>query len=456
MYWKIKQLMKEKRLYILFVMMWFIVQCFCVAVRDDSTFADRIMKEGLLNYYISDVKLGGWSSRFIIDFVLFVFLRYIPMWGWRIMNTVILGLLLYSVTTIFNTSRDDKKIYIWFAIISICFYNYPAQSTAGWMATTITYLWAAVFAVYTISVAWRIVNDIDVSPLVLVLGILAGIYSVDNELCCVFMIVSCGLLCICTSCFSSKRKHSYYIVLLEVIFCLRLMVHLYWQAMGGRSDLEMYYFPDFASLGLIDKIQIGFTTTCYQLFHDIPFPLFVLTLLLCICTFEQYEDWHHRWISIIPFVVVCVEGVFHSTVSEYFPYIIMNRSFDPSRGLINRSNYWLPDGYVALFIWLVALWCIISTLVSLSGTIQETFLYIGLLLSGFLSRMAMGFSPTVAASSTRTTTYLYIGIVICITGFLIKLYEQGKQKRSFVFIFLTVLAILSYLNTLLYAYRFGR
>jgi hypothetical protein len=69
-----------------------------------------------------------------------------------------------------------------------------------------------------------------------------------------------------------------------------------------------------------------------------------------------------------------------------------------------------------------------------------------ILATGFISRVLMGFSPTVYASSYRTFLYMYFSIIICLIILMNKQLPQLMEKKIFVYLFAIVCAFSYMLN----------
>ena len=60
----------------------------------------------------------------------------------------------------------------------------------------------------------------------------------------------------------------------------------------------------------------------------------------------------------------------------------------------------------------------------------KSWLAIGVLSAGFVTKFVMGFSPTIWASSERTSTFLLISIIACITILLRKWNFKDKSMTQ--------------------------
>jgi len=232
------------------------------------------------------------------------------------------------------------------------------------------------------------------------------------------------------------------------------------------------WYPEFESLGFIGKVQLGYTSTLAHLFAtpNTVFPLFAI--VLCILVYHKYKSLRYRAIATVPIVLYLVSlSVVTSQMSIFDSWTIsfenvMNwvdsiRYVRSGVVLITQDNYTNLLSYVPVISFTLCALCVLFSLyyaVDKSDLEQATFrpyTLILLILVGFATRVVVGFSPTVWASSLRTFIILYFAFIVCIIYLNKELLELRLRYEYVIWAIMIIFATASFTATLLYIQMFN-
>lgn len=374
------------------------------------------------NYVIN--QYNWWSSRTIVNFFMYLFSTHNIFW-FALVTALLIFLLQRSLSTIFNRSSNFYlDIGICLLVLMIPF---PYFSTAGWIATTTTYLWPIILGVY--SVIPLLLNDY-MNPCRYILATLATIYAANNEQVMIILLLLYVSAIILS--FTRIRKVTRYCYLQFGLIIIELLYFVACPGNETRKQLETKtWFPIFGRLTFIDKVDIGFMTTGeHLLFGNIIVVLVLVAFLFYIHKFKRNIVYS---LSAINLCLVCVAGL------AFDIFIVKGRmarffSF-PKLGLLKELNIYTISQFVAylLFITLVIITYYYQQ------NISQYIMMMALFLGALLARMALGFSPTAYVSATRTFAVLSMSIMIMCIPPLSKILLQQKKV-------LVPLAVLSAIN----------
>ncbi len=406
--------------YVIYGIIWFIIHTRCVKVHDDLSWEIITLQTTVrsfsdyIHYYIN--QLMTWSSRFFNDFVMGI-ISSLPMMIWRIMDTAIIVFMTIQLDRLLN---EKKNIKITLLIMCLCFiYPFNDMVSAGWIATTISYMWPMAFLLYAVRI-WRdVCTGREVRKWQILLAGLFYIYALDQQQMAVVA------LCLCFVMLWVQRKEMKPSSIVITLFTLaRILLHLVWPGNILRTASETSSkFPDFDTLSLFDKIQMGVSTTFSKVFLEGHLIFLIVGVCLAIVVFQKYKDLAHRLIALFPNFFFLLWGPVRSLVSNYASGVsgalsstLYNWDEDYSAlyGMVNPDNYFSGKVYVLLFLCGLAAICMVVSVVAIFGINNTGILYTVILIAGFASRFMIGFTPTIYASASRTSIYMYFACIVLI------------------------------------------
>jgi hypothetical protein len=202
---------------------------------------------------------------------------------------------------------------------------------------------------------------------------------------------------------------------------------------------EATWFPEFGTLTVIRKCELGMSSTLYHFIFNIEPIFLIFSCCLMLIVFEIEKGIVFRTFAIIPFFINISFTVFKSDLYALFPIFTY---FD---NIMSNIGIWDQNNPISIVCWLLMIVVIISIIFALC-VICKRYLKVGVcsfisIVLGFASRCMMGFSPTIWVSSDRTYIFIYFSFIIAIV-YLLDVMEN-KNIRNTIISISTVLALLS-------------
>lgn len=381
-----------------------------------------------------------WSSRVLIEAVMLLFVTG-NVWLWKIADSLMIMLLLWIISELFGgESAQDKmraQILLFCLIWIVPFFS---LSSAGWITTTINYLWPLTLGlVAMLPLKHRTcgeqipVWEYGVCPLCALYGanmeqmgaILLGSYIVFG-----------GYL------FRKRKKLEpfYFVQLLLIAASLAFILTAPGNACRTEAEIQRF-FPEFAELSAGQKLWMGFldTTQYYLAVGDgqksYVFGLFALVLwLAALLAFGNRKE--KRGIPGILMSLVPV--LFYWGIGQAGNLLLNTGLLTRGRngiGVLAQNRQipgmsFFPGGLVIFqtVCYLLVLAAVAGTILYVWGVSGEAMLELLILAAGFLSRLVVGFSPTIYASGDRTALFCTAAILIVTLRNLQKIFAGVKTK----------------------------
>lgn len=356
------------------------------------------------------IRYETWSSRLVIDGACAVFARSVLLW--TVADILILMLLAWSLSRIFNAEK--RKEVDWFIVAMLLIFPFETMSSAGWIATTMNYLWPATFGVFACVPIAKCYRGEKIHAAEWIGYIPAAVYACNMEQMCavMFVIYVCAIAVLYVrirSRHSDECKNSFGplsgIILQFLVACASLAVIM--KCPGNKARLAEEISTgvrNFEMLSFTDKLYMGYYTTCKELMSG---GLFVITVLavLTVLVFHKYKETWARCISLIPLLMV----VGNSSIGIFSTHFL---SVMTASDMMDAESYMTKTGYLVLFLQIAFLLCVLCEIALLCETYLQWILLTILCLIGVATRVVLGFSPTLYSSSNRTLTYLYFAWMV--------------------------------------------
>ncbi len=365
---------------------------------DDSIFKSETVV-GLADF------LKG-SSRLMTDTMTYVFCRWHFLW--RICNPVIVTLLAKALCDLVPAENERLKKILF---CTLPLYPTMVMVDAGFIATTVNYLWPLTFAVINILVLQKLLKG-EKFKLIYLLAVPLELYALNMEmmsavLCFVFLF-GCGFMIY-------KKKFRIFPVLQLIISILGLLTAYIGNLSGDNSRMVREigrYFPEFEALNILEKIELGFSSTFYCLTMKASFASAVFiafTFFLSVAIFKSNHKTLFKILSVIPPAFSVVFSLISLTPLKDSDFILFltggMQHFKMTKAVYSFEI--VPDIIFAVTAVLVL--TLIAILLKERTDILKAYLILAV---GLGTRLIMGFSPTVWASGYRTFCIMFIAICI--------------------------------------------
>ncbi|MCQ2009542.1 DUF6056 family protein [Sporolactobacillus sp. STSJ-5] len=415
--------------------------------RDDIGFATVLHGNSLLPWL--KFRYLNWSSRLAIEAseASVLYLNYIV---WKILDILFFVLLAVSSSKLIATPQNARQIN-WFIIASLLIFPIQDLATAGWASTTMNYLWTLSLAVTTFIPVKKILLKQKVRWYEYLLCMIALAYGSNQEQMAIglFIIYFAFLVYYVIS----RKKISVYMLIQLVIIGINILLILNSPGNLIRKNLTIKNdFPDYTMLSHLDKFQLGFSSSLAHIIFSPNLTFFVFSALLAIVVFNKFKDKLFRVIAIIPVLSQITFGLCSPITTQLFPNIT-GKIFRPMSqyGYVSVENYFFPQVYIPIILLGLISTSVLISLYLVFENSKTTLLTVLIILVGFVSRLMMGFSPSIWVSDLRTFAFIHFSFVICSIILFNKMLDDHLINNKIVYsiIFLTTL---SSINIFLFTY----
>lgn len=407
----------------------------------DDLYFGSVLKDSSVFSWLSS-RYNGLSSRVIIEFILAELLR-LPTLCWIVLDIAVFTLALFLLCYFFADGDDRERQQRDVLLMSSLLMAYPFvhMSSAGWVATTLNYLWPFAAGLVSLIPIKKYLDDNKCRFFEFPLCIILIIYASNvQQMAYVLVMVFLGFFIYLLI----GRKKAKWFLAVELIFSAAgLLFHILSPANGNRTFREICkHYPDYLMNGFLHKIELGITSTAMH-FLTVPNILFFgFCLSLLVLVIVKYKKPLFRIAAAVPLVTDILYTLYY-----IFRFLFKREMFDYSNPTgITPENFFNVSAYISLFIFMAVMVCIVVSIYLIFENSAKTLLLLFTLFVGYSSRMMLAFSPTIYASGTRTYFYLYISIIICIfflTKEMFSLFGCVGKKRVYICIAaLTFVAVL--------------
>lgn len=410
---------------------------------DDVKYAKVLANHSLLDYM--GIRYYNWSSRIIIESFLVILAKQ-NLLVWKILDTILYTLGAYLVIKFVN--RDNNKNILFLGVALFLMYPFFDMAGAGWISTTLNYSWCFVFAMIGFIPLINTMNNRKTSKIVYVISILSLLYAVNQEQSCALIF---GLnIVYLLYCIIKKQKIDKYNVLVIFISLASMIMILTCPGNAARVVTETSrYYVDFPKLGIIEKLYLGTVPTVGILLKDkILFTVFYIILSICAIfkTENKYRKYVFYFNILLIIMLVLLKALIDiSSIQEYVkisnPLIT---GIISSLGSIPNNIPLLGDAIniicakkipsvlnaPAILAILLSIYLLLSSALMLFKTFGKEYLTpLILFIAGFMSRLVVGFSPTIFESGSRTAFFFYITIIAVTLMLIKKLYDDKRISK---------------------------
>ena len=349
----------------------------------------------------------SWSSRVLVNLPIHIILHldyrvwlFIEMFMWL---TIAAGL-----SYIFIDNCETRKNIILVSLILMFPFNYV--TSAGWITTTMTYIWplaAGIFAL-TSTRMWK--DGKKFKWYHVALYALITLYGANQEEMSVFLTLCFGAFAIYTV---YKKKSSAVIIMQACISVFNLCFHALTPGNAARAAHESaVYFTDYNTLSLIDKLELGFSSTLYRFVFKSDYIFFFMTLFILIAVCQKQKKLIFRLMGAVPFAMYMFFGYFIGHILEDKNLIFIFQQRLLSRGIITEDNYYNLKDYIPLAILFFMGIMLIVSFYLIFGESFKSIIATVMLFGGLGGRMVVAFSTTVWASTDRPYTIMYFTFIM--------------------------------------------
>ena len=360
----------------------------------------------------------SWSSRVIINYIWAAILHSGKL-VWMAYMGISMFVMLKAFELLFFT--DDSKLNSLYAVCIMFLFPFHFLTSAGWIATSATYFGPLAFGMICLVPIRHAFEGKKEKMLPFLFYCGSLIYAGNEEQMIIVILAAYAAAMVYLS---LKKKINWQIIILFVLSVLSLIFIATCPGNGNRSIAEQgRFYPTFDMLDIIDKADIGLSTTMKWLLIDNNLFLVFTLLIMSWCIWKKYSEIEYRLISLIPLAATLSFGIFRNFVTMLFPFTGFISNDIDFYGSFTAANDGSGAGVIQFAFFLMVLVCIIAELMLLNNKVEGFIADMVLVAAGTASRVMMGFSPTVYASGVRTFT----PFIICIIAVSVHVWCENKD-----------------------------
>lgn len=408
---------------VLFVFMLGLHMFLPMHLMDDRYYTRMTEKSDLLPYLAKTYQ--NWSSRLFILAAVRGMLGFFPQIVWRVLNPAVFALLGYLISKL-TTAHPSSRVN-WFIAFLLLVYPFLDMRSAGWVTTSVTYLWVLTFGLSAILVVKMILSRDKVTPLAYLTAVPALLFGANQEQMCVVLVI---VFLVALVLMIQQKRFIWFIPAGALISIGSLVFLLTAPGNAVRRTVEIKDFLNFGQLSLIEKAELGISSTLERFILRPNLMLLLLCLLLVVVIFARYRSTFHRIYALVPFIGVLFFGSLNRLEGGYFTYLQNLQNRITENGFITLENFTKISSYVPFLITTVLMGMIVILVFAAFPDHHRGSIAAGILLLGLVTRIMMGFSPTVWTSSSRTLLFMYAAIIICSVILFEELTSSAKPAVS--------------------------
>ena len=366
-------------------------------IQDDSYFANIIADGNMTLLDFLKMRWSQWSSRVVIE-ALLVPLSMISPIVWRVLDILFWIWLGYILLRLFNIEikSNESKVLV------ILLLQYPIihMASAGWIATSLNYLWPLTAGLWIILLTRDELYGNSKGLCKYIFSIPIALLACNQEQMSAILTV---ILTIAVVWGIAQRKKIYKIIPFWLISVISLIVIMLCPGNANRNVQEVLnWMPDFMSFSLMHKLYNGYSN---MMNHFITVPNVIIAIFIVSVVYLYVKKQHslvHKSIGLFPLIYYVINCLYAND-SRVYVFVFKLPEYDE---LNNKS------GVFNLMVSILFLVVLLYEVLSIFEQIEDKVIIVLLLGAGFASSIVMGFSPTIYASCERVFIFQYFSFIM--------------------------------------------
>lgn len=436
-----------KKIYFPYILLFILMLLFHIlSVRyygDDFAFKEILNEEALIPWVQS--RYFEWTSRIVIEPIMVIILQ-LPLFIFYIINSFLFVQVSIVIGYFFN--KNNSNIYNHYLICLLCLlYPFNDMSTAGWVATSMNYLWPLSFGLVALIPIKKSFENKSMTSFEKIYCTFSLIYAINQEQMCLLII---GFYFTFIIYYKYNKININKIIYIYFITSVIGMVFiLMCPGNSNRAILETQaWYPEYGGFNLFQKVILGINSTfAINIFNNNILILLLLFMFAYLGIKYYSKNILKLILSLYPIIIMSVLYMFKDYFLKIFPSI--SKLVEKLGVFTNNVSSNLITDKKALLILVMCIVFIVCICVCIIINIKKHYNYLIaiIFLAGFASRVVIGFSPTIYASSNRTFIFLNYSLIIVIYAIIQNL-NIKSQKNVFISI-ISILSSLQYLDLIL-------
>lgn len=336
-----------------------------------------------------------WSSRIVIEAVLVQMVKY--QFIWKVFDTLIAVMCAWLLSWLI----DKEHKYAWHSCILFLLYPFIDMSTAGWISTTLNYLWPLCAMLVLCVILKKSILDERLKVSEYILGSVCAIFACNHEQVAVvvfILFVGMGI-----AYWYKNKKCNVFASVILVIDMLSLL--FIFTCPGNSTRVEQSGGLDYDKFSLVKKLELGLLNIERIFISNFNYFFIAFALLLFFLLWRTQKN-KKQCLAALPMLFV-LGG--YQVLNRVFPiceniFVVPQRSFEIAE--------FSPSTLIKLGMLAILMLAILLCIYILVDKKWNVFFHLFLVLAaGFGSAVMLGISPSVFASDTRIFIFLYVSLI---------------------------------------------
>ena len=206
---------------------------------------------------------------------------------------------------------------------------------------------------------------------------------------------------------------------------------LYAHGNSVRKEKEtLTWYPEYSNYVVVEKAELGITSMMKYLIIDGRLIFIALTGISAYFILISSNSLLYKLLGIIPFLGAVAFSVFERFTVKRLPWLVnLMKLYSGNELIINKTNFTSLSIYIPMIIYVVVLLGIFINLFLIFKNKDKLKIAILIYFLGLVTRLIIGFSPTVFASGERTSLVLYYSFILLIVWiYKIAIINYGEEK----------------------------
>ena len=453
-------IIKKNYPFIIFFIVVLFLHLFMGLAKDDLGYSTILAKFNLIDWLIG--RYNNWSSRLIIDAASVILARE-NMIIWKILDSLIYTAGAYLSIKLINivSNYEYDKIVKCFGVLLFLIYPFYEMFTAGWIATTLNYSWCFGLGMISFLPLMNHYENKQTSIPTHIISFLCLLYAINQEQSCA-LIFGFNLVYL-IHCIINKKNINKFNIITIIVSCLSLIFILTCPGNSVRLASEIAtWYPTFTHLNIYQKLYLGIVSATGTLITEQTIIL-LFYILLNICAIVKTKNKYLKYVCYFNILLILFLVGFNSLLNinntiQYFPILktimennnLLNsilmttsnniNSFGILTHILNLITYQghpLPYYPYAISLNIpliiatsICIYLLLSSCLLLYKIFSKNLLPLTLFVGGFMSKLILGFSPTIYASNTRTAIFFNMILIMLTLLLITELYGENKINRK--------------------------
>ncbi len=348
-----------------------------------------------------------WSARLLIE-ALFCIFSTLPVWVWRLLDPVMGALAAWLLG--YALHQEEKPAGMALVCFLVYLYQWHYLSDAGWVVTTVAYLWPLTMGLWALMGLLRTLRGQAVPAWQWALCSVLLVFAANMEQAALVLLALLGggigvLL--------YRRARVPAMLWVQLALTALSLVFIFTcpgNAARTAGDISSFYI-NYPMLTPLQKAEIGISGALAANVFGRDSVFFLFAVLVALANWTRRSPWPARVMSLVPCLLLLPLSMLRYQVKAVFPGIAFVTEAYSAAGYINLTNFGAPISYLPMLLCYGTFALCLLGVVGAFGWSGDTVLVWALLAVGGMSQAAIGFTPSAGVSSRRTGIYFSFCII---------------------------------------------